>query len=268
MKKFILCLIFTMCVHSTIYENSEDNKTNGWSLYKSEASFGTIKNIYDKDIDSRVILLDNKKQDSGYLFELETNSTEWQKKGLKTIEWSIKSSEDFNIFVSLQTIKGHRSLIYTSSTENGWGYYGLGSSSTDGRWHRYSREIDKELKSIEPNNKIIAIDRLFIRGRLMIDDIEIKSDSKSIVKESNLEIEDTHPPTIKLHGGAIESIELGGDYLEKGATAIDDRDGWLKVEISNDIDCNRVGTYSIFYMAKDRAGNSTIMTRTVNVGQI
>ena len=267
MKKIILLLLLTICVYSIIYENSEDNRTDGWSIYRGE-DFATIKNIYDKDIDSRVIFLNSKSQESGYLFEMERNSTAWRKKGVKTIEWSMKSSEDFTIFVSLQTIKGHRSLIYTSSNQNGWGYYGLGSKSTDGRWHKYSKKIDKEFRIFEPNNRIIAIDRLFIRGKLMIDDIEIKYDSKGVVKSYSLKTDDIKPPTIRLHGEKIQSLKLGEEYFEQGATAIDDRDGWLKIKISNDVDSNRVGTYSIFYMAQDRAGNSTIITRTVNVGQI
>jgi hypothetical protein len=58
---------------------------------------------------------------------------------------------------------------------------------------------------------------------------------------------------------------LGDRYREKGAIALDNVDGRLNVDISGDIDSNRVGTYTLFYMAKDTTGNTSMTTRIINV---
>mgnify|MGYP007051337780 CR=1 len=90
--------------------------------------------------------------------------------------------------VSLQTIDGHRYLIYTPSSDKmGRGYYGLGKSSIDGSWHRFHRDLNLDLKRYEPNNEIIAVDTFFVRGKdIKIDDVEIVSITKrdSIPKKS------------------------------------------------------------------------------------
>ena len=81
-----------------------------------------------------------------------------------------------------------------------------------------------------------------------------------------MDINDVTPPVIKLNGYPTVYIQLGQEYIEKGATAKDNIDGEVDVEVSGTVDGNRVGTYTLFYMAKDRVGNTSITTRVVNVG--
>ncbi len=76
---------------------------------------------------------------------------------------------------------------------------------------------------------------------------------------------DTTAPVITLNGGANITLEQNTVYTELGATAVDDRDGNVSVEINGTVDTSIVGTYTITYVAKDRAGNSTTVTRTVDV---
>ncbi len=76
---------------------------------------------------------------------------------------------------------------------------------------------------------------------------------------------DTVAPVITLNGDANISIEKDSNYTELGATAIDNIDGNVPVEIRGTVDTSIVGTYTIAYIAKDRAGNSATVTRTVNV---
>jgi hypothetical protein len=147
--------------------------------------------------------------------------------------------------------------------------------------------LDLDLKRYEPNNQIIAVDSLLVRGGMMIDDIEIvdiekrgfvskKVEScnieipklKNSKKSKLLDIYDNEPPTIKLNGYPMLSIKLGEKYIEQGATAIDNVDGAIEVEISEEVETDRVGTYTLFYMAKDRVGNSAITTRIVSVGVV
>jgi len=285
----ILLLLFST-LYANVYEDAEDNRTNRWVLYNSTKT-ASIRNIYDKDRESRVIFLDSYDSQNGYMLAMERNSTAWCKTKGKNLKWSMKADKDFVIMVSIQTERGHRYIIYTSGDKNGIGYYGLGAKSIDGEWHEFARDLDLDLRRYEPSNHIIAVDSFFVRGGLIVDDIEIvdikkrdfipkKIDSCTAdtchveipklnsIKESRLYVYDNKPPSIKLNGYSILFIKLGEEYIEQGATASDDIDGSLPVDISEEVNSDRVGTYTLFYIARDSAGNSAITTRIVNVGSV
>ena len=284
----LIIIIFSLLIstlEATIYEDAEDNQIKRWIPY-SGATIASINNIYDKERDSRVIFLDSEDSQNGYMLAMERDSTAWCKTNGKSLKWSMRADRHFVILVSIQTKRGHRYIIYTSGNKNGRGFYGLGSNSIDGKWHKFSRDLDLDLKRYEPTNQIIAVDSFFVRGGMSIDNIEIvdikkrefipeKIESCKInrpkikpVKKSRLNIYDDKPPTITLNGDSTISIKSGEKYIEQGAVATDNVDGSLSVNISEEVDSNRVGTYTLFYIAKDRAGNSTITTRIVNVGSV
>ena len=281
----IIFLLLSTNLSAKLYENAEDNITKRWVLYSGELT-STIKNIYDIDKKSRVIFLDSQDNQNGYMLAMERDSTTWCKTKGKSLRWGMKADRHFVILVSIQTKRGHRYIIYTSGERNGRGYYGLGSNSVDGEWHKFSRDLDLDLRRYEPSNQIIAVDSFFVRGSIKIDDIEIVDIQKRDFvpkevesckieipdirdsKKIELDIYDNKPPTINLNGYPTLSVKLGDRYIEQGATAIDERDGDVEVEISEYVDTNRVGTYTLFYMAKDRAGNSAITTRIVSVGVV
>lgn len=79
--------------------------------------------------------------------------------------------------------------------------------------------------------------------------------------------EDTVPPVITLTGDVAASVVLGGSYTDAGATATDDVDGDLtsQITVSNPVDTQVSGTYTITYTVQDAAGNSTTANRTVTV---
>jgi hypothetical protein len=285
MKKLVKALLLYTCsISAIVYENGEDRTTKKWELYNS-VSKATVKNIYDKDKKSRVLYFKSDDIRNGYMLPMERNSKSWCQTNGKSLKWSMSSSDDFVILVSLQTIDGHRYIIYTPSSDKmGRGYYGLGKSSIDGSWHKFHRDLNLDLKRYEPNNEIIAVDTFFVRGKdIKIDDVEIVSIKKrdSIPKKpkdckiylptlnskttSTLNRYDDTPPVIKLNGASTVYIKLGQEYKEMGAVAIDNVDGALNVDISGDIDTNRVGTYTLFYMTKDKTGNTSMTTRVVNV---
>lgn len=78
-------------------------------------------------------------------------------------------------------------------------------------------------------------------------------------------IVDSTPPVITLNGATELAQYIKSDYVEEGASAVDDRDGNVNVTISSDLDVNSAGTYTITYTARDAAGNSATATRTVVV---
>jgi len=77
--------------------------------------------------------------------------------------------------------------------------------------------------------------------------------------------DDTTAPIITLNGNSEISIDLQQPYVELGATAIDDEDGDVAVEISGTVDINLKGDYVITYTATDEAGNIASEERVVTV---
>ena len=76
---------------------------------------------------------------------------------------------------------------------------------------------------------------------------------------------DATPPVITISGDANVNHEQGTIYSDPGATATDNVDGDLSVEVSGSVDDAVAGTYTITYSATDQAGNSSSATRTVQV---
>ncbi len=78
---------------------------------------------------------------------------------------------------------------------------------------------------------------------------------------------DTTAPEITINGEEYVSLELGTEYQEWGAFAIDNSGLQVTVEISGqeDVDCNTAGTYYVTYRSIDNSGNETIAIRTIIV---
>ncbi len=79
---------------------------------------------------------------------------------------------------------------------------------------------------------------------------------------------DTTAPVITLLGEAIVNVALGDTYADAGATAMDDVDGdiTINIDVDNPVDTSTVGVYIITYTVSDEAGNPAVpVTRIVNV---
>ena len=88
-------------------------------------------------------------------------------------------------------------------------------------------------------------------------------DSKSKPKEI-----DTAPPVITLNGQSNVTIEAGSEYIDLGATAIDEEDGDLSgsIQLVGEVKANKPGSYELKYNVKDSSGNEAqTVTRTVAV---
>jgi predicted esterase len=63
-------------------------------------------------------------------------------------------------------------------------------------------------------------------------------------------------PTVTLLGSRTELLTLGDDYLETGATALDEQDGDIssQISISGQVDSNTIGDYVMRYSVTDNSG--------------
>ena len=154
-----------------IYEDAEDNNTDGWRVFSNTSGTAKIENIFDENKNSRVISFNGNGKADGYAL-----GGHWNNYDSRYFQWSMNFNEDYTIYISIQTTKGRRFLTYTPKNENGGkkGDYiliGLGNKSANGTWQTFKRELQKDLSLIEPDNKIVAIDEFMIRGNGRIDDV-------------------------------------------------------------------------------------------------
>lgn len=100
--------------------------------------------------------------------------------------------------------------------------------------------------------------------------VEITGGGTGDANESDSNVNENTPditaPIITLSGDNPITLKVGDTYSEAGATAKDDVDASVAVDISGTVDVSTPGTYNIKYNAKDVAGNpATEITRTVTV---
>jgi len=169
-------------LEKSIYEHAEDINTKGWMVYDKFPSGATISNIEDNG--NRVIQLSGAGRDNGYILgDWSGGANVWNNTTEKVIKWSMKYNEDFVVYVSVDTQKGHRYLYYTNSNQS-WQwkkgeylYHGLGDSASDGTWRTFTRDLEADLKDLESDNAITAVNAFLIRGSGLVDDIEMSNQS-------------------------------------------------------------------------------------------
>jgi hypothetical protein len=76
---------------------------------------------------------------------------------------------------------------------------------------------------------------------------------------------DVTPPIITLQGASLTQVVLGKKYVELGAKVHDNIDANLPVEISGEVNTQKIGQYKIVYSATDTSGNNSIKNRVVKV---
>jgi hypothetical protein len=77
--------------------------------------------------------------------------------------------------------------------------------------------------------------------------------------------DDTTPPSISLNGDQFMTINLQQNFVDPGATAIDEEDGSVTVTTTGTVNNNQTGDYTLTYSATDAAGNTASETRVVTV---
>ena len=79
---------------------------------------------------------------------------------------------------------------------------------------------------------------------------------------------DNTAPVITLLGDSSISVDVGAsDWIDDGATAVDETDGDISnnIQVVDNVDLNTIGVYSVTYNVNDAAGNPAVeVVRTVN----
>ncbi len=123
----------------------------------------------------------------------------------------------------------------------------------------YDGESTKEVKNVDTSK--IGVYYIYYR-------IQDQSGNEGIaVRSVNVYHKDTNAPIIKLIGDKLQRILLNGEYIEEGATAIDQEEGDISSRIVTigTVNTKVLGSYSIKYLITDQSGNTSSIVRVVNV---
>ena len=81
-----------------------------------------------------------------------------------------------------------------------------------------------------------------------------------------IDVTDQTAPDISIIGESEVTVAHDSTYVDDGATATDNVDGFMVVDITGSVNTSVIGTYTITYNVTDGGGNAaTPVTRTVNV---
>jgi len=194
-----------------IYEDAEDGTINGWRV--REGNDGDIANVYDENLRSRVIEL---RGGGSYILGGINGDNAWHNSTQRTISWKMRTDIAYSIYVVVNTKNGTRYLFYTSSPNRGLKHgfengihHGLGEATIDGRWRRVTRDLEKDLKDAEPDNRILEVNGFIFNGGngARIDNIVLYDTNETILEDgeegtSKWIISDNTP-----EGAIIKNIE-------------------------------------------------------------
>jgi len=82
--------------------------------------------------------------------------------------------------------------------------------------------------------------------------------------------DDVSPPILSVNGSTTTYHQQGSAYVDQGATAVDNVDGNItsKIVVTNGVNINKVGTYTVKYEIRDSAGNLSTAIRNVIVQNV
>jgi peptidoglycan/xylan/chitin deacetylase (PgdA/CDA1 family) len=199
-----------------VYEDAEDKEISRWSIYRG-GDGAKIRNIYDSQKGSRVISLEGNSYDHQYLIGGDSYNEEgWGDNNYSNISWSMKNSDGFILYLTINTTSGIRFIKYFDGDFPKKGiiddviYYGLGNSASNGKWHTFIRDIEADVQEFEPNNRVLSVEGLVVIGSILIDDLELFNILHPVTHKSGL--------TLTFDDHSINSwYSMRNIYLEYGA---------------------------------------------------
>ncbi len=223
-----------------VYEDSEDGNISGWDIYDNDPAGAAITNVYDADRNGNVIAFSGSGTNNGYRLR-NTDGSYWNDTNFKILEWSMKYSESFTVYIAVQTKDGFRYLYYTPAATDSLGsstyiHHGLGTHVQDGNWHTLVRDLAYDLKEAQPTNELQAVLGFLIRGSGRVDDIKTRkdipanqdSDSDGITDTDEITNYGTHPYSADTDGdGITDKAEL--TYWGDNWNADSDGDGIINL---------------------------------------
>jgi peptidoglycan/xylan/chitin deacetylase (PgdA/CDA1 family) len=166
-----------------LYEDAEDGTTNRWTISSNQGGDASVTNIAYPN--NHVIKFNSADL---YINQYKLNFN--NNRHNFNIRWDMKTVEGFMVDVVVMTEQGERVLHYTDADTNSsfidgdYLSFGLGYSPTNGSWHTINRQLDKDLKSLEPTNKLISVETFYVSANGEFDNIELYSSPYHIYEDA------------------------------------------------------------------------------------
>ena len=159
-----------------LLEDAEDGLASRWRIYDRTPAGASINNVIDNG--TRVISFTSDGIANGFRL----GGTRSDNGGLNIqdathISWRMRAAESYVVYIALETDLGLRYLTYTNSNNlspAGSSTYiniGLGAATSNDSWVTITRKLETDLHAAQPDNDIIAIHGVLVRGPISIDDI-------------------------------------------------------------------------------------------------
>jgi len=264
---------------ATNYEDAWNQTVSGWTVYDNDPAGAEISNAYDTDRQSRVIELAGSGTSNSYRLRNDDGSP-WLNSSQFIVEWSMRYSENFYVYLDVETTAGHRYIYYTPDDYDllgnaGMVHHGLGSDVIDGQWHTFVRDLQGDLEHAQPGVSILEVNGFLIRGSGRVDDIKLLSDMPAfwdtdgdgIADVLERDVYGTDPYTIDSDGDGMGdddelafwgndwSIDYDGDGLNNLVDIDSDNDGASDgseiVEGSDPGDNSSIPPQTVYEDAKD-----------------
>jgi len=91
------------------------------------------------------------------------------------------------------------------------------------------------------------------------------SAGNTVSKSRTVEVLDTTAPDIMLRGELVMRLKEGDAFIDPGASALDNVDGYVDISATGVVDTSTAGWYPLVYSMTDAAGNTSSITRSVIV---
>ena len=166
-------------IPETVYSDAESGGIEGWEVFDEVPAGATINNVSDQERGGRVIQAAGSRTDNGY--RLRTNAySNWANGSQFVIEWSMKYSETFVVYVEVQTTSGYRYFQYEPINSDHLGdssqiRLGLGTGAKDGQWHTFTRNLQADLTKAQSDATILQVNAFSVRGSGKIGDVKLRT---------------------------------------------------------------------------------------------
>jgi hypothetical protein len=91
------------------------------------------------------------------------------------------------------------------------------------------------------------------------------SAGNTVSTSRTIEVLDTTAPDIMLRGEVVMRLKEGDAFIDPGASALDNVDGYFDISATGVVDTSAAGWYPLVYSMTDAAGNTSSITRSVIV---
>lgn len=167
------------CTVSANYAAAEAGMLDGWDVFDDDPYGAEIINIYDEEREALVMELNGAGIENGYRLQ-GANFQSWRDQKSSLMEWSMKYSGFFEVYVDVNTTAGRRYLRYRPSSsrdELGRGTYAgftLGSGFQSGDWYTFVRDLQADLARAQPRVEILEVKAFMVRGDCSVDGVRLR----------------------------------------------------------------------------------------------